>query len=79
AEDRYNAFRNRKGTVDLTEESRLLLQQIVDGKTKLVDLEQQRIEMTQRFTPSHPGIMALAAQISALEAQQSQLNKRVST
>ncbi|MFP3480222.1 protein tyrosine kinase, partial [Burkholderia sp. SIMBA_057] len=36
AEDRYNAFRNRKGTVDLTEESRLLLQQIVDGKTKLV-------------------------------------------
>ncbi|RDK00798.1 polysaccharide biosynthesis tyrosine autokinase [Paraburkholderia lacunae] len=79
AEDRYNAFRNKKGTVDLTEESRLLLQQIVDSKTKLVDLEQQRIEMAQRFTPSHPGVVALAAQIASLEAQQEQLNKRVST
>ncbi|MFM0211286.1 polysaccharide biosynthesis tyrosine autokinase [Paraburkholderia sediminicola] len=79
AEDRYNAFRNQKGTVDLTEESRLLLQQIVDSKTKLVDLQQQQIEMTQRFTPSHPGVVALSAQIASLEAQQEQLNKRVST
>ncbi|MFP3564931.1 polysaccharide biosynthesis tyrosine autokinase [Paraburkholderia sp. SIMBA_030] len=79
AEDRYNAFRNRKGTVDLTEESRLLLQQIVDSKTKLVDLQQQQIEMAQRFTPSHPGVVALDAQIASLEAQQTQLNKRVST
>ncbi|ABE36953.1 exopolysaccharide transport family protein [Paraburkholderia xenovorans LB400] len=79
AEDRYNAFRNQKGTVDLTEESRLLLQQIVDSKTKLVDLQQQQIEMAQRFTPSHPGVVALDAQIASLEEQQTQLNKRVST
>lgn len=79
AEDRYNAFRNQKGTVDLTEESRLLLQQIVDSKTKLVDLQQQQIELVQRFTPSHPGVVALNAQIASLEAQQAQLNKSVST
>lgn len=79
AEDRYNAFRNQKGTVDLTEESRLLLQQIVDSKTKLIDLQQQQIEMAQRFTPSHPGVVGLDAQIASLEAQQTQLNKRVST
>jgi tyrosine-protein kinase Etk/Wzc len=79
AEDRYNAFRNQKGTVDLTEESRLLLQQIVDGKSKLVDLEQQRVEMTERFTASHPAVAALTAQISSLQAEQDQLNKRVST
>jgi len=77
SEDRYNAFRNAKGTVDLTEESRLLLQQIVDGKTKLVDLEQQRVEMAQRFTGQHPAVAALSAQIAALDAQQEQLNKRV--
>ncbi|WP_322032448.1 polysaccharide biosynthesis tyrosine autokinase [Paraburkholderia sp. J76] len=79
AEDRYNAFRNRNGTVDLTEESRLLLQQIVDNKTKLVDLQQQRIEMIQRFTESHPAVVALDSQISSLEAQQAQLGKRVGT
>ncbi|VVD32648.1 polysaccharide biosynthesis tyrosine autokinase [Paraburkholderia dioscoreae] len=79
AEDRYNAFRNQKGTVDLTEESRLLLQQIVDSKTKLVDLQQQQIEMVQRFTATHPGVVALNAQIASLQAQQDQLNRRVST
>lgn len=79
AEDRYNEFRNRKGTVDLTEESRLLLQQIVDNKTKLVDLQQQRIEMTQRFAESHPAVVALTSQIASLQAQQDQFNKHVMT
>jgi tyrosine-protein kinase Etk/Wzc len=79
AEDRYNEFRNRAGTVDLTEESRLLLQQIVDNKTKLVDLQQQRIEMTQRFAESHPAVVALTAQIASLQAQQDEFNKHVMT
>jgi tyrosine-protein kinase Etk/Wzc len=77
AEDRYNNFRNQNGTVDLTEESRLLLQQIVDNKTKLVELAQQRIEMAQRFTSSHPAVIALDSQIASLEVQQAQLSKRV--
>ncbi|MBB6100754.1 tyrosine-protein kinase Etk/Wzc [Paraburkholderia bannensis] len=77
AENRYNEFRNKNGTVDLTEESRLLLQQIVDSKTKLVDLQQQRIEMAQRFTGSHPALVALDSQIAALETQQAQLSRRV--
>ncbi|AIO30926.1 exopolysaccharide transport family protein [Burkholderia cenocepacia] len=77
AENRYNAFRNQNGTVDLTEESRLLLQQIVDGKTKLADLQQRRVELAQRFTPSHPAIASLDAQIKSLQDQQSQLNRHV--
>ncbi|MFM0155329.1 polysaccharide biosynthesis tyrosine autokinase [Paraburkholderia sediminicola] len=78
SEDRYNAFRNKKGTVDLTEESRLLLQQIVDGKTKLLELQQQRDELVQRFTAAHPSVAALNAQIASIDAQQSQLAGRVS-
>jgi len=77
AEDRYNAFRIKNGTVQLDDESHLLLQQIVDGKSKLADLEQQRVVATQRFTNSHPEIIALTAQIAALQSQQEQLNKRV--
>ncbi|MFM0061764.1 polysaccharide biosynthesis tyrosine autokinase [Paraburkholderia aspalathi] len=77
AEDRYNAYRNKKGTVDLTEESRLLLQQIVDGRTKLADLQAQRFEMAQRFAETHPAVVALDAQIENLQNQQEQLNHRV--
>jgi tyrosine-protein kinase Etk/Wzc len=79
AEQRYNTFRNQHGTVDLSEESRLLLQQIVDNKTKLVDLQTQRAEMSQRFTANHPAVAALDAQIAALQGNLSKMGKSVQT
>ena len=78
SEQRYNTFRNRQGTVDLSEESRLLLQQIVDNKTKLSDLQQQRAELSQRFTANHPSVAALDAQIGALAGAQTRLGRSVS-
>ncbi|CAE6852580.1 Tyrosine-protein kinase ptk [Paraburkholderia aspalathi] len=77
AEERYNAFRNKHGTVDLTMESKLLLEQVVDSKAKLTELKQQRLEMAQRFTETHPAIAGINAQISALESQQSEFDARV--
>ena len=79
AEDRYGKFRNTHGTVDLGEESKLLLQQIVDNKSKLLDLQQQRAQLLQRFTPSHPMVAALDAQIAALQGAQAPMNHSVST
>ena len=79
AEQRYNNFRNKQGTVDLSEESRLLLQQIVENKTKLVDLQQQRAELATRFTAAHPAVAALDAQIAQLQSVQGGLTHNVST
>jgi tyrosine-protein kinase Etk/Wzc len=79
AEQRYNTFRNKQGTVDLSEESRLLLQQIVENKTKLVDLQQQRAELATRFTAAHPALAALDAQIAQLQSVQGSLTHNVST
>ena len=77
AEQRYNKFRNQHGTVDLSEESRLLLQQVVDNKTRLTELRQQRAEMSQRFTAKHPVVAALDAQIATLQGQQATLTHNV--
>jgi len=77
AEQRYNRFRNQHGTVDLSEESRLLLQQVVDNKTRLTELEQQRADLSQRFTPKHPAVAALNAQIATLEGEQASLTHHV--
>ncbi|MDR5820781.1 MULTISPECIES: polysaccharide biosynthesis tyrosine autokinase [unclassified Caballeronia] len=79
SEQKYNSFRNKQGTVDLSEESRLLLQQIVDNKTKLSDLQQQRAELSLRFTANHPSVQALDAQIASLTGAQSRMAKNVST
>lgn len=77
AEQRYNTFRNRKGTVDLDAESRLLLQAIADGKTQTSALQQQRSELLQRFTPSHPSVTAIDAQLAGLRRQQAELGAKV--
>lgn len=77
AETRYNDFRNRKGTANISEEERLLLQQVVDNKTKLTELQQRRLEMSQRFADTHPAVVALDSQITALQGQQESLGKDV--
>jgi len=79
SEQRYNTFRNKTGTVDLVEESRLLLQSIVDGKTRITALQQQRAELLQRFTPSHPSVAAIDAQLADLQREQNQLTAKVSS
>ncbi|MFM0640730.1 polysaccharide biosynthesis tyrosine autokinase [Paraburkholderia metrosideri] len=78
AEQRYNNFRNKKGTVDLGEESKLLLQQIVDDSSKMLALQQQRQELAQRFSEEHPVVAGLNSQISALQQDQERLGHQVS-
>lgn len=78
AEERYNSYRNRTGTVNLDEESRLLLQQVVDNKTRLATLQAQRAEMMTRYTDTNPAIVAINAQIAALVQQQGALRRSVS-
>ena len=77
AEQKYNKFRNEHGTVDLGEESRLLLQQVSDNKTRLEDLQQQRAELAQRFTEHHPAVAALDAEIGTLRSAQATLTRNV--
>jgi tyrosine-protein kinase Etk/Wzc len=77
AEQRYNAFRNRHGTVDLAEETRLLLRSMVDGKEKMLALQQQRDELAPRFAPGHPSLVALDAQLAGLKREQDRLEQQV--
>ena len=79
SEQRYNTFRNKNGTVDLDAESRLLLQAIADAKTQTVALQQQRSELLQRFTATHPSVTAIDAQLADLRRQQAQLGAQVAT
>lgn len=77
AEVRFNAFRSRNGTVDVTKESDLLLQQSVAAETGMVELQQKRKELLQRFTAEHPSIKAIDSQIGAIQAQRSKFAGQV--
>jgi tyrosine-protein kinase Etk/Wzc len=69
AETRYNAMRNQRGTIDLSEESRLILSQSVTMQARLQDLRLRRQELTTRFTGNHPAIEIMDKQIADLNAQ----------
>lgn len=78
SEARYNAFRTKSGAIDLDTQGKLLLQSVVDAKSHLVDLQQQRADLVQRYTPSHPVVAAIDARIAELERQQDQYEGQVS-
>ncbi|HEY8356105.1 MAG TPA: polysaccharide biosynthesis tyrosine autokinase [Ramlibacter sp.] len=77
AENSYNRYRNQQGTVALDEEAKLILSRSVDLQSKLLEAQQRRRELVSRFTPAHPAVQTLDAQIGAWNAEIGKLNERV--
>lgn len=77
SEDKYNAFREKNNTIDPTKEAELLLQQGVDLKTKKIELEQQGVLLSQKYTSNFPLVSQIKAQISAINQDSKTLEGRV--
>jgi tyrosine-protein kinase Etk/Wzc len=77
AEVKYNNLRNSRGTVDLSEEAKSILQQSVLSQTKLIDLKQKRDELLTRFQNENPLVQAVNQQIRTLNAEIENVNSRI--
>jgi len=77
AETRYNAMRNQRGTIDLSEESKLILSQSVQIQTRLQELRQKREELVARFTPNHPSVAIIDSQIASLTGQLGTVSSKI--
>jgi tyrosine-protein kinase Etk/Wzc len=71
SEERYTRFRNQHAVTDLTEETKLNLQQAAQAKARLIELQQERAALAGRFNSQHPSIRALDEQIGQLQQFQS--------
>lgn len=69
AENAYNAFRSRKGTVSLQDEAKLVLDRSADLRAKLLEAQQSKREMLSRYGSAHPALLTLDEQISALQVE----------
>lgn len=78
AEVAYNNYRQVRGSVDLTLETQSVLQSVVEVDNEIVKLQQQREELRQNYTPQHPRVMALDAQVGRLQARRGAFEKDVS-
>ena len=76
AQAKLNNYQSRQGSVDVNKETELVLEQSVSIETKRLELMGQRQQAIQRFTPQHPVVQALDAQIRSLETEQGAIKKR---
>jgi tyrosine-protein kinase Etk/Wzc len=77
AESSFNSYRLREGSADLTKETELILQQSVQLESARMQLDQRRQEALQRFTPSHPTIVAIDRQLQSVREEQQAVTNRV--
>jgi tyrosine-protein kinase Etk/Wzc len=77
AQQLYTAARNKLGSVDLTEEAKVILQQSVDAKTKLLELQEQREGLAARFNGHHPAIRTIDSQIATLQQYSDAASARI--
>lgn len=77
AQARLNSYQVQEGTVDLQQETNLMLTRAVALETERLRLSQERDAALHRYTAQHPAIIALDEQIRRLEREQAGLGKQV--
>ena len=77
AEARFNQFRNRHGTFDLTAESKAAIERSVQVQAELSKLEQSRRDLEATLGPQHPNLMALDARILSLSGEMRSMGNRM--
>lgn len=79
AEDKLNAYRKQKDSVDLSMEAKSVLDQIVNVDNQLNELTFREAEISQLYTKEHPTYKALMEKRKTLQDEKGKLNKRVSS
>lgn len=77
AQAALNAFQMKAHSVDITLQTKGLLDQIVAVETSIQQLDMQKADMERRFTKDHPAYKALMQQIGQLQAQKAGMEKQV--
>lgn len=77
AEDALNKYQTHSKSIDISLETKAILDQIVALDTSISELKLQQAEMDRKFTRQHPAYRALLTQIAELSSKQSGLAKKV--
>ena len=79
AEDKLNAYRKQKDSVDLSLEAKAVLDQIVNVDNQLNELTFKEAEISQFYKKEHPTYKALLEKRGTLDGERKRLNQQVSS
>ncbi|MCF7950353.1 MAG: polysaccharide biosynthesis tyrosine autokinase [Spirochaetaceae bacterium] len=77
AEAQLNEYRNRQNSVDVSGETKLMLDKVVRVETSIAELERRKKELQQSYTDRHPRIMSVDAVLSELQEQLTGINRDI--
>lgn len=77
AENKLNAYRQQKDSVDLPLEAKSVLDSMVNIDAQLNELTFKEAEISKLYTKAHPAYRTLLEKRQALEDEKAKLNKRV--
>jgi tyrosine-protein kinase Etk/Wzc len=77
AQGALNAFQTQAHTVDISMQTKGLLDQIVGVENNIQQLQMQQADIDRRFTHDHPAYQALQQQMGTLQAQKAAMEKQV--
>lgn len=77
AETALNQYQTRSKSVDISLETKAILDQIVALDTAISQLKLQQVELDRRFTPEHPAYRVLLSQLGELKGRQNGLARKV--
>ncbi|WP_043693913.1 polysaccharide biosynthesis tyrosine autokinase [Luteibacter sp. 9133] len=77
AQAAMNAFQTQSHSVDLSMQTKGLLDQIVGVENNIQQLHMQEADIDRRFTHDHPAYKALQQQMGQLQAQKDKMQKEV--
>ncbi|WP_287123954.1 polysaccharide biosynthesis tyrosine autokinase [Chromohalobacter sp.] len=77
AEQQLNAYRSEHDSVDISMETKSVLDRVVNLESQLNELEFSEAEISRRFTPSHPTYAALLEKKAQLQKELNTLEERI--
>jgi tyrosine-protein kinase Etk/Wzc len=77
AEKKYNEFRHATGTLDVAEETKIILQRAASAKLRQLDLQQKRLELLARFTSSHPLVQSVMKQLDEINGEMRAITQQI--
>lgn len=77
SEIKFNNFREQYNTVDITQESELMLRQNVELEKMRIELKQKQAEYSAKYTPDHPLMAEINAQLAAIQNKTTDLNQAI--
>lgn len=77
SEIKFNKFREQYNTVDVTQEAELMLKQNVELEKMRIELKQKQAEYSAKYTPDHPLMTEINAQLTAIDKKSTELNQAI--